>query len=983
MNIATDHPDLAGASLAKLSAPRLLGAVPRPRPCGVLNAFAERAAVWVEGPAGSGKTTVVADALTARGAPAFWYHVDEADRDPSAFIAYLLQLSASPHDERSGFGFLTPDHLADLEGFGRRFFREFFRRLPAGAVLVLDNCHRAEGEEFHTLARVACEEAPSDRQIVFVSRHHVPAGFAKLRLNRQIGIVSAEDLRLDLSETRALAASAGSRQPADALHQACDGWVAGVVLLLYREGVPGAPGSLMDLSTREALFDYFAGEVLAAAPQTLKDFLLRTAVLPVMTPELARTLTGDPESARILDTLHRQHAFTSRREGDAPVYAYHDLFRTFLLEHLVRTYARHEVQGLCIIAARALESAGHYNDAIELFRLAEDDASIAQLVRRHAQPLIDEGRLQTLDRWLSWLTSERVNADPWLLLFQGIAAGLTDPLRARECCERAYEAFVAIGEEEGQFAAAFSVMEVMLVISETFKEWDRWIAAMEPLLEARPPGDPARAIRAWYAFLYMCLYRQPGHRLLGAARLRLESELFSGRLPSAQAIQAATGLLAYAHFSSDEPLAARVLPELRRLLDSGHLAVFSRVWGSVWIAVYHFFDARYETSLEWATLARDLARTSGLTNIGQIMSCYRLQSLGNLGRSADALQEIESLRREIEAGGLYPRAYFKAVTGINLYFHGRTDAAIEAGNQCLQLWRENGFLIAEYAWEALQALYLTSAGRTDEARVLLDRVEQGLDGTLCNYLDPLLALVRSHHCRLAGDGERALSHLGTALTMSRNRKRAAALSWGRALLPEAFAIAWPAGIEPEVVRGLVRDWSIMPPRGAGPDQWPWLVTVRLLGGFALQIQGSTPPGKRKASKRLVALLSLLALAGDRGLATTRVADLLWPDSDGDLALGNARTALSRLRDWLQDDHALEVREGTVRLNPARVWTDVGALRDAAARESTGEVRALYVGDLLPDDDSPWVEEPRAQLRALAARFLGRTGASGSIHAPPA
>ncbi|MBK8018334.1 MAG: hypothetical protein IPK20_17515 [Betaproteobacteria bacterium] len=824
MNSATDHRAFAGGTLSKLSAPRVLDAVPRPRPCDVLNAFADRAAVWVEGPAGAGKTTVVAEAIGRRGAPSFWYHVDEADRDPSSFIAYLLQLSASPHDEQSGFGYLTPDHLADLQGFGRRFFREFFRRLPAGSVLVLDNCHRAESDGFHTLIRVACEEIPPGKQVILASRHHVPAGFAKLRLNRHIGLVSAEDLRLDLSETRALADAAGSRQSVDALQHTCDGWVAGVVLLLHREGVPGTADELLDLSTREALFDYFAGEILAARRARAGDFLLRTAVLPIMTPELARAVTGNPDAARELERLHRRHAFTSRREGESPVYAYHDLFRAFLLEHLEKTTEARDLHDLRIVAARALEAAGQSGDALEIYRQAGDEASIGRLVRERAQGLVDAGRLQTLDRWLSWLSPERIREDPWLLLFQGIAAGLTDPVRARVCCEQAYEAFVANGGCQGQFAAAFSVMEVMLVISETFKEWDRWIETMEALLESRPPENPARAVRAWYGFLYMCLYRRPDHRLLGSARQKLEHALFSGTLPSAQAIQAATGLLAYAHFSSDEPLAARALPELRRLLDSEHLAVFSRVWGSVWIAVYHFFDARYQTSLEWATVARDLARNSGLSNVSQIMSCYRLQSLGNLGRAAEALQEIESIRREIEAGGLYPRAYFRAVTGINLYFDGRYEAAIEAGAECLQRWRDNGFLIAEYAWTALQALYLVAAGRTDEAMDLVCFVERGLAGTLCNYLDPMLLILRSHHCLQRGDIAGASSHLTAALTMSRNRKRAAALSWARALLPT-----------PRAVRGNRTGGGSQAGPGMGDQasggrrttEWPWPVTVEL------------------------------------------------------------------------------------------------------------------------------------------------------------
>lgn len=960
--------------LAKLSAPRLLEPVPRPRLGAQFAGFAGLPAVWVEGPAGSGKTTAVADTLRARGIEAFWYHVDEGDRDPSALIAYLVQLAGAEDGQAGRLPFLTPEHLADLEGFGREFFRQFFRLMPADAVLVFENCHRADGDAFRVLLRTACEEVPPDRQIFMLSRHRLPALFAKLRLNRQIGIVSAGDLRLDLTETRAVLAAARSGASPEALHRLCDGWVAGLVLVLHREASADLRVNRLDLTTREALFEYFAGEILAAAPGELRRFLLRTAILPVMTPALANAVTGQADAADVLEQLHRRHSFTSRREGGAPVYTYHDLFRAFLLERLTRETAPAVLTTLQGVAARALEAAGFVAEAVELFDQASDAESVCRLIAGNAQTLIDQGRLQTLGLWLERVLEARIAADPWLSLFRGIATGLTDPVLARVHCERAYEGFVRTGDEAGQFAAVFSVMEIMLVISDSFAEWDRWIAAMEPLLESRPPADPSLAVRAWYAFLYMRLYRRPGHRLLPQARAQLESALFAGRVNSTQAIQAATGLLACAHFASDEALAGRVIPELRRLLDTEHLAVFSRLWGSVWFAVYHYFDARYEISLEWATLARDLAAASGLTNISQIMTCYRLQSLGNLGRPREALQEAQAVRPQVEGAGLYLRAYLTSVIGLNQFVDGQCDRAIETGEQCLDLWRQNGFLIAEYAWECIQAVYLLDAGRGEEALARVAHAERGVAGTLCNYLDPLFALLRSRHARDVGDPEVSREHLRSALTMARNRKRAAALAWARPMLPEAFATAWGLGIEPEVVRALAREWSVTPPAGLAPEAWPWPVVVKVLGGFGLQIRGIAAPPKRKVSRRLVSLLGLLAASAPRGVPMGRIADALWPESEGDHALGNARTALTRLRDWLEDDDAVEVRDGVVRLRPDRVWTDVGALDGAIARGAADEVRALYRGPILPDEDSPWVLGARAELHAAVSRFM--VGAAG-------
>ena len=96
----------------------------------------------------------------------------------------------------------------------------------------------------------------------------------------------------------------------------------------------------------------------------------------------------------------------------------------------------------------------------------------------------------------------------------------------------------------------------------SYKPWDRWIDVVVRLLESRPPTEPCASVRAWHTLLYTCLYRRPGHRLIATAVAVLDRELFSGRLRPAESIQAATGLLAYAHFACDEGLAARVIPVL-------------------------------------------------------------------------------------------------------------------------------------------------------------------------------------------------------------------------------------------------------------------------------------------------------------------------------------------------------------------------------------------------------------------------------------
>ncbi len=152
--------------------------------------------------------------------------------------------------------------------------------------------------------------------------------------NQTITHIAWDALRSTPDEAVAMVAGGSlSAELARAMHRASDGWAAGLVLMREHLGRDGGavPDTLLP-EGKEAVFDYFTGEIFARAKPNNQRTLMLAALLPSVTASDAEAITGDADAPRVLDYLYRHHLFTDRRRtGAAPIYQFHGLFREFLL----------------------------------------------------------------------------------------------------------------------------------------------------------------------------------------------------------------------------------------------------------------------------------------------------------------------------------------------------------------------------------------------------------------------------------------------------------------------------------------------------------------------------------------------------------------------------------------------------------------------------------------------------------------------------
>jgi LuxR family transcriptional regulator, maltose regulon positive regulatory protein len=942
---------------------------------------------WITAPAGAGKTTLVVDYLQARELPCLWYQLDAGDGDIASFF-YHLRLAAArlvpALAER--LPLLTPEYAVGVETFSCNFFRALLEALPRPHALVFDNYQDLPpGAPLHRLLARTLDALPVGLRVVVASREAPPKDYARLRLQGRIGLLGWKDIRLTETESAAVAklwakdAARDARQ-LSALHRRAGGWLAGLLLLLEHAAeddgpvLTGAPGTAL-------LFDYFAAEVLRDLDPALRDFLLHTALLPVMTGQLADRLLECSGSARLLASLVERQLFTTRLTGHESGYTYHPLFRAFLLDRLEQTSSEDALNGMRKRAAALLAGTGQFEDAVALYRETEDWPAYVALLLEHAAALFEQGRHRQLLQWLGTIP-EGVSAQmPWVAYWQGMCTLPTSPYDARRSFERAYGALREADDSIGQYLAWAGIADSFLYAWDDFGPALPWLDELDALQARNPELPSAVEVPVTAAALGLLLHARPQdpqvHRWAERAG-RLLPGITQPVLKNALGHVLGTY---HSWLTGDQYQMKFVAAELGRVDAAGTLGPLAAISARTFEGHLHSFSGDFATALERLEDARTLAGAAGIRIFDSLLAAqlvYAHVYSGNLAAAEEQLAVItatDSPRR-------LDRGHYHYLAGWVAWLRGDIEAAwrhAQAADRTVELHVPFTGQVARI----VMAQLCRDRGEKDEAQTYLSHARSLAEGMGSNIGLFCCRCTEAWFALGDADSERALEPLRRAFAWGAASGTVVHPWWRADSMAALCVLALTHGIEPDYARRLIRLHRFQPPPGmvVPEDAWPWPLRIQALGGLALHIDGEPLAFGPKAPKKPLELLRRLLAEGGNAIDIALLAEDLWPDADGDFARHSLETTLYRLRKLLRHENALVVREGRLGLNPQLCWLDVaavegvltqigGAIEEGADERQAAALAerlfALYRGPLLPEVDEPWISKPRERLHA---RFL--------------
>jgi LuxR family transcriptional regulator, maltose regulon positive regulatory protein len=599
---------------------------------------------WIDAAVVAESTAWVLVQGALRNPQRFWVSVFDALRQTAAGSTLVRPLTAAP----------------DLDGWAvvERLLTDL-QALQDQTWLVIDDVHKLRSAEALRQLELLLLRARPQLRFILATRHDVPLGLHRLRLEGEVTDIRAADLRFTLDEARALFSAAGVDLPESALavlHARTEGWAAGLrMAALSLTTHPDPERFATEFSGSErTVAEYLLAEVLERQTEEVRRLLLRTSVLDRVNGELADALTGGSGGERTLQDLVEAGAFVVSLDASRSWFRYHRLFADLLQLELRRTEPD-ELPALHATATGWYAGHGHPAEAVRHAQAARHWGPAARLLSDHWLGLQLDGRAATARELLNAFPAEIAARDAELIALMAadeLTWGSLEETQRQLALATQRSASVP-ADRRGRFEVVLTVLRLYLArqrgdLPAVAEAADWLLAAVETQAEWQPTWEAGEDLRALtliglgiaevWAFRFkdasqhleqgVALAHWIGRPYLELTGLAHGAELAAFRSYTRGAQQSRQAIdLARQHGWSDEPIVAVAYAVLGgAMVSQGRLAEGERWLGHATRTLRPEVEPAVGMSLHYARGGLDMAR----------------------GRHADAIAAFRAARRLAE-----------------------------------------------------------------------------------------------------------------------------------------------------------------------------------------------------------------------------------------------------------------------------------------------------------------------------------------------
>lgn len=309
--------------------------VPRPRLVAALDDAADLPLTVLAAGAGAGKTVLLTEWARRTQDPLVWMAPSPADWHPGRFWRLLKGGLSRCGDLGMNVGNLIRANTANSEDID--FVEYLAGGVPSGTrlTLIIDNAHMIKAAEILSFLDRLVAGGDGPIRVVLGARSDPLLPLHRYRLAGRIRELRAADLAMTSDEIEALLRAHDVELEGESLRRfvaRIEGWAAGVRLAALRMQGSDRPSDFVTEMTLDqgSIGEYLLEEVFSHQPLEVRQMLVRTSFLDVVSGPVASAVTGLPQCGDMLMDLARSNSFVVAIDHTFTHFRYHQLFRDFL-----------------------------------------------------------------------------------------------------------------------------------------------------------------------------------------------------------------------------------------------------------------------------------------------------------------------------------------------------------------------------------------------------------------------------------------------------------------------------------------------------------------------------------------------------------------------------------------------------------------------------------------------------------------------------